>query len=719
MSRGFIIGLSLVACSAAAIIGGGKLLAKIGQESVLRAHAEATANQWVTYIERVIPELSEIASGASPSSNALMFLAHGIDTSSVAGYRFYDGQGELHAMGGAQAQGEFHLKRSQDHVATVLQTGEPYLDMDINNPAHRHGEEHASPADERLPSRSVQLPRAAVDHGAHVMAGHDHALSNGMTTPHTAPALPDARAGLVTAYFHPIFAENDLVGVLEIELDHDAIAGSFASALARLSAGLTLVLALAIAPPLLFGWYKSVERRRAERTARHLAFHDPLTHLPNRRYAHEEIERRLQETMGSNEPMALLCLDLDGFKSINDTFGHAAGDDLLRRTTGRLAALLGSGDLLARPGGDEFLILPKLGTTSDAVRVLAAEIIESVCDPFEIDTQHASIGASIGIVLADHTWQDRDQLLRAGDVALYEAKKQGRRQAVFFEFSMEERLRQRRETENDLRLAVERDELVLCYQPQFDIKTRALTGFEALVRWQHPTRGLLPPSEFIQIAEDLKLIDTISRWVMHRACSDAMSWSRPLKVAVNVSAVEFEEANLLTTISDALAQSGLDPVRLEIELTETVLMGNTDVVIDTLNRIRDLGVSVAMDDFGTGYSSLGYLCKFPFDKLKIDRSFLISSNRPKQAQRIVEAIITLGRSLDLNVVAEGVEHADQLIMLDKLACNEAQGFHLGKPMSADEAKDLVAEQVEPQTASAKIMERGRSIERNDPVFEVF
>ncbi len=700
MPRSAIIGFALIVCSIAAIIGGSQQLAKVGRESVLRAHANATADQWVSYIEHAVPELAEIALGAPLSSHAQMFFAHGIDTSAVVGYRLYNRHGEQLTMGGAPSQDEFHRELSKTNVAAVLASGTSRLKLDIDNPAHEHaplvhghsdGDINMSAhgqADEHVPPDQEHHGH----HSAHAGMDHGDASGGSSTMPHTMPILPIARGYLITSYFHPIVVDDHLAGVLEIELDHNAIASSLASAFRNLSIGLTMVLVLAVAPPFFFGWHKSVERRRAERTAQHLAFHDPLTHLPNRRYAYEEIERRLKETANGDKAMALLCLDLDGFKSINDTFGHAAGDDLLRQATGRLTALLGSGDLLARPGGDEFLILPKLGVTSEELKSLAQEIIESLCKPFEVDNQMTSIGVSIGIVSADKTWKDRDQLLRAGDVALYEAKTQGRRRAIVFELSMEKRLQQRRELENDLRLAVARDELVLHYQPQFDVRTMTLTGFEALVRWQHPTRGLLPPADFIQIAEDLKLIDTISRWVMRRACQDAASWSRPLKIAVNISAIEFEESNLITTISEALTLSGLESLRLEIEITETTLMSNTDVVVDILNRIRDLGVSVAMDDFGTGYSSLGYLCKFPFDKLKIDRSFLISSDQPAQSQRIIEAIITLGRSLDLHVVAEGVEHPHQMAMLDKLACDEAQGFHLGKPMLADKAKDLVAEQ---------------------------
>lgn len=523
------------------------------------------------------------------------------------------------------------------------------------------------------------------------------------------PVTPAGTRQVVTAFFHPVFAGERLAGVLQIELDQSIIARSIKSTFKALSIGLTLILALAVAPPFFFGWRKSIQRAHAEKRARHLAYHDPLTHIPNRRYAHEEIEKRLKRKSGAKDVIALLCLDLDGFKSINDAFGHAAGDELLRQAVNRLTALLGPDDVVARLGGDEFLVLPKLGTPPEAVESLAAKIVESFRRTFEIDKQEMSCGVSIGIVLADRSWRDRDQLLHAGDVALYEAKARGRQCAVLFETSMEERLRKRREIESDLRLALARDELTLHYQPQFDVRTRTLTGFEALVRWQHPKLGLLLPSEFIEVAEELKLINAISYWVMQQACKAAMSWTRPLKVAVNVSAVEFEQGNLVTTIQDALSASGLIPERLEIEITETVIMTNTDLTIKTLKEVRDLGVSVAMDDFGTGYSSLGYLCKFPFDKLKIDRSFLLSKGQPIQSQRIIEAIITLGHSLDLNVVAEGVEHVEQLEMLETLSCGEAQGFYLGRPMPATEAGLFVNQHIERQE-SGNIAGEARTID---------
>lgn len=692
ISRGVLTGLCLVAAGAAAVIGGASFLAKTGKQAILHAQAETTAGQWIRYIEHVVPELAEMASGAEPSNNALMYFAHGIDTSSVMNYRLYDARGQLRLAGGADAHDAVELKRSEPDIQSVLNTRRSLLHFDVYPSGSGQSSPHTPQPDNDPENHRDHRPQETAssigDAGIHHDHHHDMVMSS-----YLVPVIPSGSRQVVTAFFHPIFAGERLAGVLQIELDHSVIARSIKSTFQVLSVGLTLILVLAITPPFLFGWRKSIQRAHAERMARHLAYHDPLTHIPNRRYAHEEIEKRLKEDVGADDFMALLCLDLDGFKSINDTFGHAAGDELLRQAVTRLTALLGPDDMAARLGGDEFLVMPKLGTSPEAVQRLAADIIESFRQPFRIGEQETSCGTSIGIVLADHSWKDRDQLLHAGDVALYEAKARGRQRAVLFEPSMEERLRKRREIENDLRLAVARDELTLHYQPQFDVRTKALTGFEALVRWQHPTLGLLPPSEFIEVAEELKMIDTISRWVMQQACKAAMGWALPLKIAVNVSAVEFEEGNLVRTIKDALSASDLPPERLEIEITESVLMTNTELAIETLKHVRDLGVSVAMDDFGTGYSSLGYLCKFPFDKLKIDRSFLLSKNLSRQSKRIIEAIITLGHSLDLNVVAEGVEHVEQLAMLEGLSCGEAQGFHLGRPMSAAEAKLFVDQHV--------------------------
>ncbi|MEM9629514.1 MAG: EAL domain-containing protein [Pseudomonadota bacterium] len=623
-------------------------------------------------------------------------------------YRLYDASGRLRLASGANARETGELERSEPDVRTVLETRRSLLHFDIYPSGSAHERPHAT------------SPHSVAEHGHghhhHMPSGHarhgdihqDHRRDMTMST-YLMPVTPAGTRQVVTAFFHPVFAGERLAGVLQIELDQSIIARSIKSTFKALSIGLTLILALAVAPPFFFGWRKSIQRAHAEKRARHLAYHDPLTHIPNRRYAHEEIEKRLKRKSGAKDVIALLCLDLDGFKSINDAFGHAAGDELLRQAVNRLTALLGPDDVVARLGGDEFLVLPKLGTPPEAVESLAAKIVESFRRTFEIDKQEMSCGVSIGIVLADRSWRDRDQLLHAGDVALYEAKARGRQCAVLFETSMEERLRKRREIESDLRLALARDELTLHYQPQFDVRTRTLTGFEALVRWQHPKLGLLLPSEFIEVAEELKLINAISYWVMQQACKAAMSWTRPLKVAVNVSAVEFEQGNLVTTIQDALSASGLIPERLEIEITETVIMTNTDLTIKTLKEVRDLGVSVAMDDFGTGYSSLGYLCKFPFDKLKIDRSFLLSKGQPIQSQRIIEAIITLGHSLDLNVVAEGVEHVEQLEMLETLSCGEAQGFYLGRPMPATEAGLFVNQHIERQE-SGNIAGEARTID---------
>jgi len=403
----------------------------------------------------------------------------------------------------------------------------------------------------------------------------------------------------------------------------------------------------------------------------------------------------LAATKSGGEESAILCLDLDGFKAVNDGLGHAAGDDLLRQVSQRITALLTSGDFLARMGGDEFVLLPEPGLPLDRVEYLAEQIIAATKVPFELNGEEASCGVSIGILYGNYKWADPDDALRAGDIALYEAKSRGRGCAVHFNPSMDEKRRQRQTIEKDLLAAIADEELILHYQPQFDVKGGALTGFEALVRWQHPTRGLLPPGEFIEIAEELRLIGDISQFVMRRACLDAMNWHPSLRVAVNVSVVEFEAGHLVSSIQEALALSGLPPARLEIEITESILMTHTQLVVKQLNEIRELGVSVAMDDFGIGYSSLSYLWKFPFDKLKIDRSFLLDSQCPEQTRRILGSIVTLGHSLGLKITAEGIEKDNHLKMLKELNCDQAQGFHLGRPMPLAKTLELTTRHFAP------------------------
>ena len=427
------------------------------------------------------------------------------------------------------------------------------------------------------------------------------------------------------------------------------------------------------------GTYEDVtERRAAESRLAHMARHDMLTGLPNRLLFSEHAQQILAKRQDEGG-IAMLCLGLDRFKTINDTFGHAAGDILLQAVAERIKACTRDGDQVSRLGGDEFAVVQMCAGQPSAATALACRLIEVMSQSFEIDSNPVEIGVSIGIVLGENMTVPRPELLlQCADLALARAKIDGGGCYRFFEAAMDMRMQARRALEVDLRGALGRDELELFYQPQVSADRR-LTGFEALLRWHHPRRGLVSPAEFIPLAEELGLIGALGNWVLKRACTAAASWPSQLKVAVNLSPVQFRGRVLTDDVAAALASSGLAPDRLELEITEAVLMGDDENVLTTLHLLRDLGVRIAMDDFGTGYSSLGYLRRFPFDKIKIDQSFVQGMTHRDDCMAIVRAVIGLGRSLNIAVNAEGVETEEQLLQLQHEGCGELQGYLFSKP----------------------------------------
>jgi diguanylate cyclase (GGDEF)-like protein len=377
----------------------------------------------------------------------------------------------------------------------------------------------------------------------------------------------------------------------------------------------------------------------------------------------------------------VLCLDLDRFKSVNDTLGHAFGDTLLRTVAERICSVVRQADTIARLGGDEFAILQAGVGQPGAATALAQRLVDLIGRSYVLDGHLVNTGVSVGVALGPDDAADPDQLLRNADLALYEAKAGGRGRFCFFEPAMDRRMQERRRLELDLRKALAMRELELHYQPQISVETGRLTGFEALLRWQHPERGLVPPSEFVPLAEETGLIVRIGEWVLRAACREAARWPGELSLAVNLSPVQFKSQRLLDAVRDALAQSGLNPARLELEITEGVLLQESGTTLAILHALRRLGVRIAMDDFGTGYSSLSYLRSFPFDKLKIDKSFVRSLERSPDAAAIVHAIVGLGRGLGMKVTAEGVETAEQQLFLRAAGVHSMQGYRFGRPGS--------------------------------------
>jgi len=430
----------------------------------------------------------------------------------------------------------------------------------------------------------------------------------------------------------------------------------------------------------------------AEREQRitQLAFNDVLTGLPNRTMFHQQVEQLFRACEGSEGLFALHCLDLDQFKVINDTLGHPAGDALLMATAERLREAA-RGHFVGRLGGDEFVVLQGIGEDRNAVDKLAREILAAIARPLTIDGNEVVPSTSIGIAIAPDDGGDGETLLRNADLALYRAKEAGRGTYAFFEESLNERAQERRLIESDLRLALERGEFELHYQPLFDLDQNRICSFEALIRWNHPARGLVSPIDFIPVAEDTGLIVPIGAWVIREACAQAACWPEHIRIAVNVSPVQFHRGALHDTIVRALATSGLAPQRFEVEITESIFLEGSDATLKLLHELRSLGVRVALDDFGTGYSSLSYLQSFPFDKLKIDRSFIQNLLTRDGASAIVRAITELANALNIETTAEGVEETAQLMELRAHGCSSVQGFLFSEPMTVRDVERLFNE----------------------------
>jgi diguanylate cyclase (GGDEF)-like protein len=429
--------------------------------------------------------------------------------------------------------------------------------------------------------------------------------------------------------------------------------------------------------PMQDGWlttYENItERRQAEARMAHMARHDALTNLPNRVLFREKLEAALAHVR-RGQMLALLCLDLDQFKAVNDTLGHPIGDSLLRAVAERLAMSARETDTVARLGGDEFAIVQTAIARPTEATALAGRLIELLNAPFDVDGHQIVIGTSIGITFAPQDGDDPDQLLRCADLALYRAKVDGRGIYRLFHAEMDAQMQARRLLELDLRKAAQCGELEPFYQPLIDVHDGAIAGFEALLRWRHPQRGLIPPNEFIPLAEEIGLIVGIGEWVLWRACSDAVGWPGKLRVAVNLSPAQFKSRNLVAAVAHALSSSGLSPERLELEITETAMLQDTEVTLATLQELHGLGVRTAMDDFGTGYSSLSYLRRFPFDRIKIDQSFVRELGTRQDCGAIVRAVAALSGELGMQTTAEGVETPEQYDTLAAMGCSEVQGY---------------------------------------------
>jgi diguanylate cyclase (GGDEF)-like protein len=421
------------------------------------------------------------------------------------------------------------------------------------------------------------------------------------------------------------------------------------------------------------------ERKEAAARIAHLAYHDALTGLPNRAVFADRLGETIREAAAANEPVAVLCIDLDGFKAVNDLHGHTAGDELLVEVAQCLQSVAGHEHLAARLGGDEFAIVQRGIDQPYQANILGKRVLEALGGQFEIGGRKVGISCSIGIALYPQDASTPENLVKNADMALYRAKADGRGTLRFYEKKMDEAVRERRLLEADLHQAIDRGETKIHYQPLADLESGRILGFEALARWDHPVRGEVPPDLFVPVAEESGFICKLGAWVLRGACAEAATWQDELRVSVNLSPVQFAFGDLAAEVEAILKETGLDPARLDLEITEGLLLEDSERALFILRRLKALGVKISMDDFGTGYSSLSYFRIFPFDKVKIDQSFVRDMIDNPQAMAIVRSVIGLGQGLGMPVVAEGVETQAQFDALIAEGCDQAQGYLISRP----------------------------------------
>src|SRR3954471_12969587 len=451
------------------------------------------------------------------------------------------------------------------------------------------------------------------------------------------------------------------------------------------------------------GWLAThddvTERIRADERIAHMAHYDALTDLPNRVLMRGHLERRVGD-LSHGKPFAILYIDVDEFKGVNDSLGHEVGDELLRQVASRLRACVSGNDMVARLGGDEFAIV-KAGTSDVAeLTTLAEQILKALRAPVNYNGQEIPTDASIGIAIAPDHGDNLDDLLKRADLAMYAAKSEGRRTFRVFAPAYDAKARLRRQLEFDLRQALARGEFEVHYHPLVDLAANVVTGCEALLRWHHPERGMVSPADFIPVAEDTGLIVDLGEWVLRTACAEAVTWPDHIRLAVNVSPIQLKSPALALRIASALAASGLAANRLEIEITEAVLIRDDETALAILHQLRAIGIHIALDDFGTGYSSLSYLKRFPFDKIKIDRCFVDDIAEIDGSSVIVQAVVTIAAARNMTTTAEGVETLEQKEALRKLGCTEMQGYLFSAPKPAAEARRLLGARLEAATAVA-------------------
>ena len=636
--KAVVTGLWCVAIAAGVLWG----ILRTTSEALLLVEAEHNALAWAQFVGATVDNIDQVFAGKGLSPQGRADIRHVRQVQDIFRFKLYDPAGRL-----------------------VLSSER--LDAGADLPPST-----PDPDDRRKVARTLETGRSSIE------------LKRG-----TDAALPP----LFSETFVPVRFDGRLLGVVQVYGNQEGRQKRLNDAFAAVAASVSVLLVLSAG---LVGWRGFIQagiRRRTEERLRYLARHDSLSGALNRASFDEALDRAVERHHASGVGFAVLCLDLDKFRDVNDTHGAALGDEVLRQLGERLAGLITRDDCVARLGGDHFALLHGGATGSDTVAAFAQRVVERLAQPYAIEGGSVRCGASLGAAIFGIDAAKVVDLMHRADLALSRAKAAGGGTFSVYDAALDGQLDARRRLASDLRLALERQQFKLHYQPLFGADASTLHGYEALLRWTHPERGNVSPADFIPVAEAAGLIDAIGRWVLKTACEEAASWPSRLTVAVNLSAAQFRDGRLAETVRTELASSGLPAERLELEITESLLMSDAAAVMSALKDVAATGVRIAMDDFGTGYSSLAYLWRFPFDKLKIDRSFTQHLGVDYKVDMIVNSIVTLAHSMGMRVNAEGVETPEQLQALRRCGCDELQGFLLGRPGPADGLPHL-AEQLD-------------------------
>jgi diguanylate cyclase (GGDEF)-like protein len=620
--EGFVVVLAI-------LVGGTWAAVKVTTDSLLYQNAASTARSWATFLAASVTDLEQIADGEQPSAASMVFLQSVRKSGEVFRYEVFN------------RDGYSQLTSERDKIAFV----------DVS--------EYSADA-----ARADASRKPIVD----VQEGNSDDL----------PTL-FARA------YVPVLVDGHPIAVVAAYVDLTEQRRNFYSTFLIAAASLCLLTSLAFLIPAIAWYRRTKENQQADRRIRFLAHHDVLTGLANRAQLIDKLENALAVLPLRGGCLAVHFLDVDRFKEVNDSLGHDGGDFLLRTIAERLRAIIRVDDFAARLGGDEFIVVQTGIDDKAQVEAFARRLTSALIAPMKFGENEIVATVSVGISLAPLDGADPERLLKSADLALYKSKADGRNCYRFFMPEMDEAMQARTALEKTLRDAVLNERFLLHYQPLFEISNQSLIGFEALIRLPAEDGTLIPPLTFIPVAEDLRLIDQIGTWVLREACKTAASWPEPLTVAVNLSPAQFESGNVGTLVEGALRDAGLAPNRLELEITESLLLGNSDAILAQLQTLKEIGVAIVMDDFGTGYSSLSYLWRFPFDKIKIDRCFMQGIDTSgKNAGTVVKTIIALGRELHMRITVEGVETAQQVAFLDGINADQVQGYFFGRPMPTSE-----------------------------------